>query len=168
MKRAIIYVVAAGIVVFGVSAAVTPLRQRARQIAADLRLINADTGDVMASATYQRFAVRREAVHDMQAALLQVAHAESVWVADSGRPTTFLTLRDIAIDPNKVRVSVWILRDRWVATAGSYVGNTTMSCMITAKLDTLTWHYHPGQPVCAEASFEDTVAALFPAPPAKR
>jgi hypothetical protein len=40
--------------------------------------------------------------------------------------------------------------------------------MITAKLDTLTWRYHPGQPVCADASFDDTVAALFPAPPAKR
>ncbi len=73
MKRAIIYVGAAGIVVFGVSAAVTPLRQRARQIAADLKIISADTGDVMASATYQRFARRREAVASMQAALLQVA-----------------------------------------------------------------------------------------------
>jgi hypothetical protein len=81
---------------------------------------------------------------------------------------TNLTLRDITIDPNKVRASIWILRDRWVATAGSYVGSTTMSCMITAKLDTLTWRYHPGQPVCADASFDDTVAALFPAPPAKR
>ncbi len=112
-----IYAVAALIVIAAVGAAVPPLRQRGRQLAADLKIINADTADVMSSATYQRFAVRR---------------------------------------------------DRWVATAGSYVGNTTMSCMITAKLDTLTWHYHPGQPVCAEASFEDTVAALFPAPPAKR
>jgi len=165
MKRAIIFVVAA-VVLVGLAAATRSLRQRVSETAADLKLINGDTGDVMASATYQRFAVRREAVHDMQAALLHVAHAESVWVADSGRPTTRLTLQEIAMDPNKVRLSVWILRDRWVATAGSFVGNTTMSCMITAMLDTVTWRYHAGQPVCAEASFDDTVFALFPPPPA--
>jgi len=66
MKRGILYVVAAVIVLFGVSAAVTPLRQRARQLAADLKIINADTGDVMSSATYQRFAARREAVTTMR------------------------------------------------------------------------------------------------------
>ncbi len=168
MGRSIMYAVAALIVVTGVALGVARLRERARRVAADINLIRSDTGDLMASATYQRFAMRRGAVHDMQAALLQVAHAESVWVADSGRPTTVLTLREIAIDPNRVWVSISILRDRWVATAGSYVGNTTMSCMITAKLDTLTWHYHSGQPVCADASFRDTVAAMISAPPAKR
>ena len=165
MGRPIMYVVVTLIVVTGVALGVVRLRERARGVAADINLIRGDTGDVMASATYQRFAVRREAVHEMQAALLHVARAESVWVADSGRPTTQLTLQEIAMDPNKVRLSVWILRDRWVATAGSFVGSTTMSCMITAMLDTVTWRYHAGRPVCAEASFEDTVFALFPAPP---
>ncbi len=62
MKRVILYVMAAVIVVAGLGAAVTRLRQPARELAADLKIINADTGDVMSSATYQRFAARREAV----------------------------------------------------------------------------------------------------------
>src|SRR2546423_8508555 len=88
MKRGILYFVAMVIVVAGVSAAITPVRQRARRIAADLKIINADTGDVMASATYQRFAARRQAVAVMKAALQRVAAAESMFIADSGRPTT--------------------------------------------------------------------------------
>ena len=77
MGRPIMHVVAALIVVAAVGLGVVRLRDRARGVAADINLIRGDTGDVMASATYQRFAVRREAVHDMQAALLHVAHAES-------------------------------------------------------------------------------------------
>src|SRR6266550_4035122 len=42
--------------------------------------------------------------------------------------------------------------DRWVAKVGN--NNTTMSCTLTAMLDTTTlasikWRYHAGEPVCA-------------------
>src|SRR6266446_9807959 len=88
MRRLILYVIAAVIVVAGLGAAVTRLRQPARQLAADLKIINADTGDVMSSATYQRFAARREAVAAMRNALLGLAAAEAKFVADSGRTTS--------------------------------------------------------------------------------
>jgi len=161
MKRGIIYVVAAVIVVAGVSAAVTPLRQRARQIAADLRIINADTGDVMASATYQRFAARRRAVASMQAALRSVAVAESAFVADSGRPTVFSLQGRYAFvgDPTNL-INIEIQRDRWVAKASN--NHTEMSCSLTAMLDTTTWRYRPGQPVCAGWTAADSTA-LHPA-----
>ena len=173
MKRGIIYVVVGVIVVFAVIAAVKPVRQRARQIAADFKVISADTGDVMASATYQRFATRREAVLAMKKALVEVASIESVFVADSGRPITVLPPGGVKFDPHKIGVSIWLLRDRWVATAQTY-GNfsnfSTMTCMITAMLDSTTldsikWRYHAAAPRCAEAYFNDSVLALLPPPP---
>jgi hypothetical protein len=163
MKRGILYVVAAVIVVFGVSAAVTPLRQRARQLAADLRLIRADTGDVMASATYQRFATRREAVAAMRAALLGLAAAESTFVADSGRPTTglFSGRYAFANDKSNLGPSIEIQRDGWVAKTGNI--HTSMSCTLTAMLDTTTWRYHAGEPVCREwTAAESTALAQAP------
>ena len=145
MKRAVIYVVTAVIVVFGVSAAVTPLRQRARQLVADLKIINADTGDVMSGATYQRFAARREGVAAMRTALLALAAAESTYVADSGGRTTtswFVGRYAFTNDKSNIGPSMQILRDRWVATIGNV--HTTISCTITAMLDTVIWRYHAG------------------------
>src|SRR5436309_5330819 len=98
MKAGIIYAVGAVIAVAGIGAAVRPVRQPAHQIAADLKIISADTGDVMSSAVYQRFARRREAVASMRTALLQVAAIESTFVADSGRPTTSLFGRYVPKD----------------------------------------------------------------------
>jgi hypothetical protein len=71
MKQGIVYVVVAVVIVVGVLMAATPLRHRVRDLAADLKIINADTGDVVASATYQRFATRREAYRRRKTALLE-------------------------------------------------------------------------------------------------
>ena len=151
MKRVILYVMAAVIVLAGLGAAVTRLRQPARELAADLKIINADTGDVMSSANYQRFAARREAVATMRAALLGLAAAESMYVADSGGRTTtswFIGRYAFVNDKSNVGPTMQILRDRWIATIGNV--HTTMTCTITAMLDTATWRYHAGEPVCVE------------------
>jgi len=161
MKRVLLY----GLVVALFAAAVfsfTPsLRQRFGQLRSDVATIRGDTGDVMASATYQRFANRREAVSAMKAALLEVAQIESLWIADSGRPTTTLPPGGVRFDSNRIRVSIWLLRDRWVATAGSYQFNVTMTCMITAMLDSATERYAPGAPVCGDVNFDESVHALM-------
>jgi len=170
MKRAIIYVVAAVIVVFGVSAAVTSLRQRARQVAADLKLIRADTGDVMASATYQRFAARREGVAAMRAMLLSVAAAESAFVADSGRPTAMLMTEGryaFVNDKSNLGPYIEIHRDRWVAKTGNL--HSSISCTLTAMVDSTTLdsiklRYHAGEPVCLGWAAESTALANTPPP----
>ena len=140
------------------------VRQRFGEIQSDVTRIRGDTGDVMASATYQRFATRREAVSAMRAALVEVAQIESLWIADSGRPTTTLPPGGVRFDSNRIRVSIWLLRDRWVATAGSYQFNVTMSCMITAMLDSATERYAPGVTRCGDVNYDDTVYALMPPP----
>jgi hypothetical protein len=43
-----------------------------------------------------------------------------------------------------------IQRDRWMAKVGN--NHTTMSCMLMAMLDTTTWRYHAGEPVCTEGT----------------
>jgi len=166
MKRAIIFVVAA-VVLVGLAAATRSLRQRVSETAADLKLINGDTGDVMASATYQRFARRREAVASMQAALLQVGAIESTFVADSGRPTVSLFGRYVSKDRYLLGPSVTIQRDRWVATVSHQ--NATMSCSLTALVDpttfdSITWRYQVGKPVCVGWSAESTALANAPVP----
>jgi hypothetical protein len=166
MKRVILYVVAAAIVVAGLGAAVTRLREPTRQLAADLKVISADSGDVMASATYQRFAARREGVAAMRAALLGLAAAESTYVSDSGGRTTtswFIGRYAFANDKSNVGPSMQILRDRWVATIGNV--HTTMTCRITAMLDTVTWRYHAGEPVCAEWTPPESVPIANPPVP---
>lgn len=171
MKRFIPYLALGAIVVTGVVLGARRLRERFKAAHADFVLISGDTGDVMASATYQRFATRREAVLAMQKALLEVASIESAFVADSGRPITVLPPGGVKFDPNKIGVSIWLLRDRWVATSQTYSNFSTMTCMITAMVDTTTldsikWRYHAAAPRCAEASFNDSVLALLPpAPP---
>lgn len=169
MKRAIVYIVAGVVVVFGVSAAVTPLRQRARQIAADLKIIGADTGDV-SSAAYQRFARRRQSVVAMKAALMSIAAAESAFVADSGRPTPGYRLEGpyaFVNDKSNIGPFIEIQRDRWVAKVGN--NYTTMSCTLTAMLDSTTldsikWFYRAGEPVCTGWAAESTAQANAPAP----
>jgi hypothetical protein len=168
MRRAIIYTVVAVVVVFGVSAAVTPLRQRVRQLAADLKIIRADSGDVMAGATYQRFAARREAVAAMKAALQNLAAAESLFVADSGRPTTsFMGRYAFTNDKSNLGPSIEIQRDRWVAKTGNI--HSDISCTLTAMLDSTThdpikWFYRAGEPVCIGWAAESTAQANAPAP----
>lgn len=166
MKRAIVYAVAALLLVGGVFIAVRPVRQRARELAQNFKLIRGDTGDVMASATYQRFAVRRRAVESMRASLRGVATAESLFMADSGRPMTsqFSGRYAFANDPANL-VSIEIRRDRWVAQARNT--HTSMSCSLTAMLvDSMaeTWRYHAGEPVCAEWTAESIAVATAPAP----
>jgi len=157
MKRVILYVMAAVIVVAGLGAAVTRLRQPARELAADLKIINADTGDVMSSSTYQRFAARREAVAAMRAGLLGLAAAESTFVADSGRTTSsFIGRYAFVNDKSNLGPSIEMMRDRWVAKTGNI--HTDMSCTLTAMLDTTTWRYHAGEPVCAGWTAADSMA----------
>jgi len=176
MKRGIIYIVAAVVVVAGLAAAVPPLRQRARQVAADLKIIRADTGD-MSSAAYQRFARRRQGVAAMKAALKSIAAAESAFVADSGRPTPAYRLEGpyaFVNDKSNFGPFIEIQRDRWVAKVGN--NYTTMSCTLTAMLDSTThdsikWFYRAGEPVCIGWPAESTAlananaaAAINPAP----
>ncbi len=164
MKRGIIYVVAAVLVIGGLAAAVPPLRQRARELAADLKIISADTVDVMSSAVYRRFAARRQGVAAMKAALKSIAAAESAFVADSGRPTPGYRLEGryaFVNDKSNFGPFIEIQRDRWVAKVGN--NNTTMSCTLTAMLDTTTlasikWRYHAGEPVCAGWTAADSLA----------
>jgi len=167
MKRTIIFVVAA-VVLAGLAAATRSLRQRVSETAADLKLIKGDTGDVMASATYQRFAARRQAVAAMKAALKSLAAAESTFMADSGRPTTtFMGRYAFANDKSNVGPSIDIQRDRWVAKTGNI--NTDMSCTLTAMLDStivdsIKWYYHAGEPACVGWSAESTALANAPLP----
>jgi len=151
-------------VIGGLAAAVPPLRQRARELAADLKIISADTVDVMSSAVYRRFAARRQGVAAMKAALKSIAAAESAFVADSGRPTPGYRLEGryaFVNDKSNFGPFIEIQRDRWVAKVGN--NNTTMSCTLTAMLDTTTlasikWRYHAGEPVCAGWTAADSLA----------
>src|SRR5262245_27669813 len=142
-----LYVVAALVFVVGLFLAARSVRQHAN-----------DTEDVMASATYQRFALRRQAVDSMRAALLNVAVVESAFVADSGRPTTRFTTGYYGfVHREGTDVYLTIQRDRWVAQARSRF--TSMRCSLTAMVDDTSatyWTYHPGQPICADWNAEST------------
>ena len=168
MKRAIIFVVAA-VVLVGLAAATRSLRQRVSETAADLKTISADTGDV-SSATYQRFARRRQGVAAMKAALKSIAAAESAFVADSGRPTPAYRLEGryaFANDKSNFGPFIEIQRDRWVAKVGN--NYTTMSCSLTAMLDStmldsIKWYYRAGEPECVGWAAESTALANAPVP----
>jgi len=169
MKQGIVYAVGAVIVVAGLAAAIPPLRHRVRQVAADFKIINADTGDVMSSATYQRFAARRQAVAVMKAALKSVAAAESMFVADSGRPTTsFMGRYAFTNDKSNLGPSIEIQRDRWVAKVSNI--HTDMTCSLTAMVDpatfdSITWRYQIGEPGCVGwSAAESTALANAPVP----
>ena len=127
-----------------------PRCKQTKEFRAELDKVRADTGDVMSSATYQRFAARREAVSAMRNALLALAAAESAFVADSGRPTTFFEGKyRFQNDPSNLPPTIQIGPDRWFATISNQ--HTSMTCKITAMLDTSSGRYHPGAPVCAGA-----------------
>lgn len=121
--------------------------KKTKELRADLDRVRADTGDVMSSATYQRFAVRREAVAAMKADLRSLAAAESAFVADSGRATVNPPRSYWSAKGSGNSATIRIERDRWVANMSNV--HTSMSCSLTALLDTVTWRYHPGVPVCA-------------------
>ena len=157
MKRLIPYLALGALVVTGVLLAARPLRERFNEWRGDYGLIGGDTGDVMASATYQRFKARRDAIATMRSALLAVAAAESTFVADSGRPTSvFLGRYAFPNDRYNLGPTVEIQRDRWIAKIGNT--HTTMQCTLTAMLDTVTWRYHPGVPVCAGWTPDESLA----------
>ena len=163
MNRSIIYGVVALVVVVSLAVGVMRLWERVRGVAADVNLIRADTGDVMASATYQRFKVRREAVAIMRTALKNLAAAESSFMADSGRPTTqFMDRYAFVNDPSNIGPSVEIQRDRWIAKTGNM--HSTISCTLTAMLDStvhdsIKWFYRAGEPVCIGWPAESTAVA---------
>jgi hypothetical protein len=157
MNRAIIYAMIGTLVVMGVVFGAGPIQRRFRELRSDQALIRADTGDVMASATYQRFKARRDALAAMRSALLAMAVSESMFVADSGRPTIFfLGQYSFPNDRSNLGPTVEIQRDRWIAKIGNV--HTSMQCTMTAMLDTVTWRYHPGVPVCAEWTAQDSLA----------
>lgn len=167
MKRGITVGFAVLVIVAVAVVAGPRLRQRAREVASNMKLAQDEGGDVMASATYQRFATRRKAVEQMRAALRTIALAESAFVADSGHPTSIFlpdTRYAFTIDPPTL-VSIEIERDRWVAQARN--NRTSMSCSLTAMLDTAgpSWRYHPGEPVCAEWTAESIAIAVAAPPP---
>ena len=154
MKRGLAYGIVAALVVAAVFDFGPSLRHRFGELHSDVDKIRGDTGDVMASATYQRFAARREAVGVMRQALLRIAAAESAFVADSGRPTiVFLDKYRFPNDPANLGPTIEIQRDRWVARVQNT--RTTITCSVTAVFDTLSGQYHRGTPVCAGWSPEE-------------
>jgi len=158
MKRVIVYLVVGALIVIAVAVGAGPARRRFNELRSDQALINGDTGDVMASATYQRFTAQREAIATMRSALLALAAAESLFVADSGRPTTSFMGRYAFVNhPSNLGPSVELQRDRWIAKTGNL--HTPIQCTLTAMLDTVTWRYHPGAPSCAGWTSEEQVAA---------
>ena len=159
MKRVLPYGIIAALIVAAVVSFGPSLRQRFGELHSDVSKIRGDTGDVMASATYQRFAARREAVGAMREALARIAAAESAFVADSGRPTSvFLDKYRFANDPANLGPTIEIQRDGWVARVQN--NHTTITCTLTAMFDTLSGQYHPGTPVCAGWSPEESLAAV--------
>jgi hypothetical protein len=131
----------------GVLLGARPLRQRFTAFRSDLAKVNADTGDVMASATYQRFQARREAVASMQADLQWLARAESAFIADSGHPTTVLPPSyGYPKGRGNIGPFIRIERDGWSARMEN--SHTSMVCTLFAQLDTLHNRYMPGQPNC--------------------
>jgi hypothetical protein len=163
MRRGILYGGLVVLLLAGAATAYAPIRRRVRNVAADLKIISADSGDVMASATYQRFAVRREAVAIMRTALKNLAAAESSFMADSGRPTTtFMDRYAFVNDPSNLGPSVEIQRDRWIAKTGNI--HSTISCTLTAMLDStvldsIKWFYRAGEPACIGWPAESTALA---------
>lgn len=159
MKRAVISIVLVAGITVGVLLAARPLTRRFGEIRSDLATARSDTGEVMASATYQRFKARREALVTMRAGLRALAAAESTFFADSGRPTTsFIDRYAFANDRSNLGPTIEVQRDRWIARTGNL--HTTMQCTLTAMLDTVTGQYHPGEPVCAGWTAAESLAAV--------
>jgi len=157
MTRTITYAGIGTLVVIGVVFAARPVQRRFNELRSEQALISGDTGDVMASATYQRFKARREAIAAMRSALRAMAAAESTFVADSGRPTSsFWGRYAFPNDRYNLGPTIEIQRDRWIARTGN--SHTSIQCTLTAMLDTVTWRYHPGVPVCAEWTAGDSFA----------
>jgi hypothetical protein len=157
MKRAVVSIVLVAGITVGVLLAARPLARRFGEIRSDLAIARSDTGEVMASATYQRFKARREAIATMRSALFAVAAAESTFVADSGRPTSsFIGRYAFPNDRFNLGPTVEIQRDRWIARIGN--NHTSIQCTLTAMLDPVTWRYHPGAPVCAGWTAAESLA----------
>lgn len=167
MKRWLLAGALVGAVTIGVVIGARPFRQRLRDAQSNLAKINADTGDVMASATYQRFAARRRAVGLMRAGLLALAKAESAFVADSGHPTsTFLPPYGFPNHPSNIGPSVEIQRGRWVAHVSNVHATITCSLTAIAEADTVTNRYRVGEPVCAGWTAQESLAIARDTTPA--
>lgn len=159
MKRLLIYGLVVGLIAAAVFDFTPALRRRFSVLQSDVTKIRGDTGDVMASATYQRFAARREAVGVMREALVSMAAAESAFVADSGHPTSvFLEKYRFPNHPDNLGPTIEIQRDRWIARVQN--NHTTITCSLTAMFDTVTNQYDPGTPVCEGWSPEESVGAV--------
>ena len=171
MNRAIIYAVIGTLVVMGVVFGAGPIQRRFRELRSDQALISGDTGDVMASATYQRFQARREAIIAMREDLRRLVSAESAFIADSGRPTTvLLPPYGFAAARGNLGPTIQIKPDRWIGTMTS--NSTTMMCQVTSLYDTIRMRYGPGQIDCLGESAVDSAwavaqreAAAEPPPP---
>ena len=159
MKRFIPYLVLGALVVTGVLLGARPLRERFNAWHADFVLVSGDTGDVMASATYQRFQARREAIIAMRQDLRRLVSAESTFIADSGRPTTvLLPPYGFAAARGNIGPTIQIKPDRWIGTMTN--NSTTMMCQVTSLLDTIRMRYGPGQIECLGESAVDSAFAV--------
>jgi hypothetical protein len=137
-----------------------PRCKQTKEFRAELDKVRADTGDVMSSASYQRYQARREAVFAMQEELRSFARAESAFVADSGRPAAFLPpAYGFRKGEGNVGPYIRIEPNGWSAMITN--SRTSMRCTLFASLDTVSNTYHPGQPDCRAESGEawDAVAA---------
>lgn len=133
MSRGFIYAVIGALVVLGVVLAAGPIQRRFNEMRSDQALVSGDTGDVMASATYQRFKASREAITAMREDLRRLAQAESAFIADSGRPTTDVP----GYAPRgrgNIGPTIQIKQDRWIGTMTN--SHTTAQCQVTGMLDT--------------------------------
>ena len=159
MKRFIPYLVLGALVVAGVLLAARPLQERFNEWRGDYELIGGDTGDVMASATYQRFQARREAIIAMRQDLRRLVSAESAFIADSGHPTTvLLPPYGFAAGRGNIGPTIQITRDRWIGTMTNT--STTMMCQVTSLYDTIRERYGPGQIDCLGESAVDSAWAV--------
>jgi hypothetical protein len=169
MKRAIAFAAIGTLVVMAAVFGAGPIQRRFNELRSDQALIRGDTGDVMATATYQRFQAQREAVARMQADLRLVARAESAYMADSGRPTVNLPAAYWR-GPSTGNVGPFLRIERDGFRAMMMHTRTTMRCVIVARFDTLSNTYHPGAADCRTESGEawDAIVATEAAsrPPA--
>ena len=165
MKPVVVYGAIGVAAVAGVVLLAAPARKRFNELRSNVAAIAGDTGEIMASATYQRFAARRQAVGFMRAGLLALAAAESTFVADSGHPTTtFLPPYGFRNHPSNLGPTVEIQRDRWIARVSNT--RTTITCTLTAMIDSATERYRAGEPVCAGWTAQESLAIAMDTAPA--
>lgn len=159
MRRVLVYGIMAALAAAAVFSFTPSLQQRFGQLRSDVTKIRGDTGDVMASANYQRYQARREAVARMQTDLRTVARAESAYMADSGRPTVNLPA-EYWRGPSAGNVGPFLRIERDGFRAMITNTRFAMRCVIVAWFDTIANRYHPGNPDCRTETGEAWDAVL--------